>query len=387
MQESYSLQELCSLLGGVIESELSQTYRVRAEISSINIHGGHCYMELVEKADNTGILAAKMRAVCWSNLWSMLSQYFIHETGQALTAGMQVLFEAEVRFHAVYGLSLQISGIDPSYTLGELALQRKRTIERLESEGMLQLQQMLKLPTLPRRIAVISSSDAAGYEDFCNQLSSSGFYFSTNLYVATMQGDRSAVSVANALQRIFDEMERYDAVVIIRGGGASTDLSCFDNYELALHIAQFPLPVITGIGHTRDISVADMVAHKSLKTPTAVAEYFADIMQHQLDRLKDLDKRLAATADKRITFQNARLEKLRLLFLHRTQHFLQTQQNRLIIAEKTISLLSPEDIFRKGYSVARANGKIIRSIKDLQTGEEIITEVADGKIISVVKEL
>ena len=311
--QTYSLSELCGYIKKVLENELPERYWVRAEIASMSVRG-HCYMELVEKADN-GILAAKVRATCWNNVYNLLSTYFIHETGQSLQVGLQVMLEVSVEFHAVYGLSLNIWNIDPTYTLGDLAKQRQATIRQLTEDGVLELQQTLKIPSLPRRIAVVSSADAAGYEDFCAQLKNNrfGFLFHTQLYPATMQGDNSARSIIEALHSIAEQEEEWDVVVIIRGGGANTDLRSFDDYNLASHCAQFPLPIIAGIGHTRDISIVDMVVHTSVKTPTAAAEWLIERIAIQVEKVGGLLLRLQRT-----TIETANREKNRLvLYQHR----------------------------------------------------------------------
>jgi exodeoxyribonuclease VII large subunit len=270
--KQYSLSELCEWIQDVVGNDMPDRYWVRAEIASMSVRG-HCYMELVEKSEN-GMLAAKMRATCWNNVYALLSAYFAQEAGESLHVGLQVLLEVSVEFHAVYGLSLNIWNIDPTYTLGDLAKQRQATLQQLTEDGVMELQKGLELPSLVRRIAVISSADAAGYGDFCDQLKNNrfGFSFQTQLYPAVMQGDNSAHSIIEALHSIAEQEEEWDVVVIIRGGGANTDLRCFDDYNLASHCAQFPLPIIAGIGHTRDISIVDMVVKISVKTPTAAAE-------------------------------------------------------------------------------------------------------------------
>ena len=290
--QTYSLSEFCGYIQDVLENDILERYWVRAEIGSMSVRG-HCYMELVEKGNN-GILAAKMRATCWSNVYALLSAYFAQETGHALHVGMQVLLEVSVEFHAVYGLSLNLWNIDPTYTLGDLAKQRQDTIRRLTEEGVMELQQALVVSRLPRRVAVVSSLDAAGYEDFCSQLKHNrfGFTFYTRLYPAVMQGDTAARSIISALGAIASEEEEWDVVVIIRGGGASTDLGCFDDYTLASHCAQFPLPIVAGIGHTRDVSVVDMVVHTSVKTPTAAAEWLIECVAVQVEKVGELLIRL-----------------------------------------------------------------------------------------------
>ena len=383
--QTYSLSELCGYIQEVLENELPERYWVRAEIASMSVRG-HCYMELVEKADN-GILAAKVRATCWNNVYNLLSTYFIHETGQSLQVGLQVMLEVSVEFHAVYGLSLNIWNIDPTYTLGDLAKQRQATIRQLTEDGVLELQQTLKIPSLPRRIAVVSSADAAGYEDFCAQLKNNrfGFLFHTQLYPATMQGDNSARSIIEALHSISEQEEEWDVVVIIRGGGANTDLRSFDDYNLASHCAQFPLPIIAGIGHTRDISIVDMVVHTSVKTPTAAAEWLIERIAIQVEKVGGLLLRLQRT-----TIETANREKNRLvLYQHRIENAMQSvvtrEQGKLFLLQKTIELHSPEKIFKKGYSLTTVNGKIIRKGSDVQLGDLIETHLQDGLIQSVVK--
>ena len=383
--QTYSLSELCGYIQEVLENELPERYWVRAEIASMSVRG-HCYMELVEKADN-GILAAKVRATCWNNVYNLLSTYFIHETGQSLQVGLQVMLEVSVEFHAVYGLSLNIWNIDPTYTLGDLAKQRQATIRQLTEDGVLELQQTLKIPSLPRRIAVVSSADAAGYEDFCAQLKNNrfGFLFHTQLYPATMQGDNSARSIIEALHSIAEQEEEWEVVVIIRGGGANTDLRSFDDYNLASHCAQFPLPIIAGIGHTRDISIVDMVVHTSVKTPTAAAEWLIERIAIQVEKVGGLLLRLQRT-----TIETANREKNRLvLYQHRIENAMQSvvtrEQGKLFLLQKTIELHSPEKIFKKGYSLTTVNGKIIRKGSDVQLGDLIETHLQDGLIQSVVK--
>ncbi|MCR5050811.1 MAG: exodeoxyribonuclease VII large subunit, partial [Paludibacteraceae bacterium] len=238
MTKQYTLSELCAEIEDALAECLAPTYWVQTEISSLNVRGGHMYLELVESANSKQSkapktdMAAKMRATCWQGNRELLMNYFEAETGQRLQAGMQVLIEVEVQYHAVYGLSLSIVNIDPSYTVGSMARQRQQTIAQLEADGLLEAQQLIPLPTLIRRIAVVSSASAAGYGDFCHQLENSGYLFEISLYAATMQGENAARSILAALEAIDAEADKYDSVVIIRGGGATTDLSCFDSYNL-----------------------------------------------------------------------------------------------------------------------------------------------------------
>jgi len=358
--KQYSLSEICGFIEDIIAME-TETYWVRAEIASISEKSGHCYLDLVEKAD-TGLLAAKLRATCWQNVYAMLKPYFEQETGSHLQAGMQILVEVEINFHAVYGLSANIINIDPKYTVGDLARQRQETIARLQKEGVMDLNKSFVLPTIVRRIAVISAESAAGYGDFCHQLQSC-YRFETTLFPAVMQGEHAAKSIIAALDAVAAQEEEFDAVIIIRGGGATTDLSCFDDYNLCNHCAQFPLPVITGIGHTRDISVLDMVAYKALKTPTAVAQFFIDEREHQALRIQELLRRLKQTAERQILIRRHKLEML----------------------AQAVKMHSPERIYKMGYSLATLNGKVVRSSSELHKGDILTTHLQDGNIQSLVQ--
>ena len=384
--KQYSLLELCDCIDEALQTKLDETYWVRAEIASLT-ERGHCYMELVEKAKNNSI-AAKVRATCWSHVYHLLAAYFANETGQMLSVGMQVLLQVEVSFHAVYGLSVNVVGIDPTFTLGDLARQRQQTIQRLQEDGVMDMQRSLKMATLPRRIAVVSASDAAGYGDFCHQLESNsgGFRFRTELYPAVMQGEQSPASIIRALGEIAERTEEYDVVVIVRGGGASTDLRNFDDYSLAFHCANFPLPIIAGVGHTRDVSVVDMVVHTSVKTPTAAAEWLINAMQEQAEKVGELYVRLQRVAQHAIHKQQNRLEALWQALRFATQRRISKQRNQLELWEKTIGIHSPERIYRMGYSLTTVNGKVVRSIHDVKAGEELLTHTGDGVIRSEVVE-
>ena len=370
--EALSLSELCAIIGEALNDNLAPSYWVKAEISSLSERSGHMYLELVESSGSTPgptntNVAAKMRATCWAGNKELLTAYFEAETGQTLRAGMSVLVEVEIQWHAAYGLSLSIVGIDPSYTLGDIAQQRQKTIAQLEKDGLLDAQQLLTLPTLLRRIAVISSPNAAGYEDFKHQLESSPYHFETQLFGATMQGEGAEKSIIAALEEIEKSQESrdessFDCVAIIRGGGATTDLSCFDGYLLCAVCAQFELPILSGIGHTRDVSVLDLVAHEALKTPTAVAEWLIHRMDAQANRIADLVARLQRTAERQILIRKHRVELL----------------------EQRLAACNPERIYKMGYSLLTKNGKVIHSITELQSGDIISTHLSDGHIESSV---
>ena len=382
---SLSLSELCAELDQCIQQGLPGTYWVRAEIAQLT-DKGHCYLELVEKGEK-GIFAAKIRATCWSNTWQLISAYFQQETGKRPEPGMQVLVEVSVDFHPIYGLSLNIRNIDPAFTLGDLALQRQLTLQQLEKDGVLDMNKSLTLPTVIRRIAVISAEDAAGYGDFCHQLTDNPYrlQFSTQLFPAVMQGEQAARSIINALSAIAGVADDFDSVVIIRGGGATTDLTCFDDYSLASHCAQFPLPILSGIGHTRDVSIVDMVVHQSLKTPTAVAEALIDHNARQLVRIDELRQRLAHVATQMVALRRRQIEQLRLTLQYTVSNTIQAERNKLRMFEQAIRLHSPEQIFRKGYSLTLCDGKVLRHAADVPAGTTITTVLADGELTSVTQ--
>ena len=383
--KQYSLLELSEWIQDVVGNDMPDRYWVRAEIASMSVRG-HCYMELVEKSEN-GILAAKMRATCWSNVYALLSAYFAQETGQSLHVGLQVLLEVSVEYHAVYGLSLNVWSIDPTYTLGDLAKQRQATIRQLTEDGVMELQRALEVPSLPRRVAVISSADAAGYGDFCDQLKNNrfGFAFVTQLYPAVVQGDTAARSIINALGAIAAQEEEWDVVVIIRGGGASTDLSCFDDYILASHCAQFPLPIVAGIGHTRDVSVVDMVVHTSVKTPTAAAEWLVERVAEQVERVGGLQLRLERAVQGAVNKEKNRLVVYHQRMMSAVYQALSREKGKLNLWQKTVELHSPERIYRMGYSLTTVNGKVVRGAQDVAKGDVIETHLRDGVIQSEVK--
>ena len=370
-----TLSELCARIGEALDDALAPSYWVKAEVSSLSRKGGHLYLDLIDSPNAKTNANAKMRATCWSGTQEMLMAYFESETGQPLQAGMAVLVDVEVQWHAVYGLSLSIIGIDPSYTIGDIARLRQQTIAQLRADGLLDAQQLLPLPTLIRRIAVISSPQAAGYEDFIHQLTHSPYAFHLSLFAATMQGDSAAKSILAALEEISNEIHPsfqggaggrlipFDCVVIIRGGGATNDLSCFDDYTLCAVCAQFELPILTGIGHTRDVAILDLVAHEALKTPTAVAEWLIHRMQEQENRITELLTRLQRTAERQILIRRHRIELL----------------------EQRLAACNPERIYKMGYSLLTKNGHPVRSVQDLRPGDRITTHLADGSVESIVQ--
>jgi len=310
--QQLSLFQLQGMIKNALENALPESYWVVAEISELTVNrSGHCYLDLVE-TDSANNITARMRATIWSYTFRMLKPYFESTTGQSFSEGIKVLLNATVEYHEVYGLSLNIRDIDPSYTLGDMARQRRAIIARLEEDGVLSMNKELEMPIVPQRIAIISSPTAAGLQDFLDQLHNNPkqIRFYTKLFPAVMQGKEAPSSMMAALDRIFDYEDFFDVVVIIRGGGAQVDLAAFDNYDLAFHITQFPLPVITGIGHDKDDSVADLVAHTRMKTPTAVAEFLISTADGFLTYLSELEQQFAGSVNDRLQESRERLGEL-----------------------------------------------------------------------------
>lgn len=323
--EKYRLSDLQAEIESALENQLEHAYHITAEISGIQVHGrGHAYLELIEKEADSDRLKAKARAVIWANSYRMIKPYFETVTGESLQTGMKIAVSVHVSYHPVFGLSLEIFDIDPEFTLGDLERRRLEVIRRLEEEGVFDMNKELPLPDVPQRMALISSETAAGLEDFLNQLHNNeyGYNFSVRLFPALMQGNEAPASIVKALDSIFERQEDFDVVVIVRGGGSKTDLACFDDYTIAANIAQFPLPVITGIGHERDTSISDMVARISVKTPTAAAEFLTDQLAAFESELDFLNKQIRDTTENII--EN---EKTALLYL--SENFKYIIRNKL----------------------------------------------------------
>ena len=407
--ESLSLYELGRLIRLALNQGLPDAYWVQAELSEVReAYNGHCYIELVQKAERGNALLAKARGTIWANIYKMLRPYFENATGQRFAAGIKVLLQVSVEYHEQYGLSLTVHDIDPTYTLGDMARRRREILMQLEEEGVLTLNKELPMPTLPQRIAVVSAAGAAGYGDFCDQLMGNpyGFVFYPKLFPAVMQGDRVEETVIAALDRIAAERDEWDVVVIIRGGGATSDLSGFDTYPLAANCAQFPLPIITGIGHERDDTVLDMVAHTRVKTPTAAAEYLIATLSDAAAALDALVASLTANLTECIHREEARLQQIATRLpsllalvhtrqLHRIEqiesrlkvagaHSLVKQQHRLQLIEKIIEGASPSHILQRGYSITRCDGRVVRNAASLPEGTVLTTEFADGQVSSSV---
>ncbi len=410
MQDFVTLQQLLEKVRDVLEDNFRDTYWVVADVSDLreNVRG-HCYLELVQKDDSSKLMEAKVRAVIWANLYAKIKPFFLQATGRALSTGMKVLACVSVAFHELYGLSLEIVDIDPSFTIGDMARKRQETIDRLKADGVWDMNRELELPTLVQRLAVISSETAAGYGDFCDQLlnNNRSFAYSVQLFPAIMQGDNAAESVVAALDRIYERAEDFDAVVIIRGGGASTDLLAFDDYHLSASVAQFPLPVITGIGHERDESVVDMVAHIRCKTPTAVAAFlfertfsqekllldcenalktlFFNRLEMECLHIEDISQRLIRHYSHCFAMEEQRILQLRKNIISAFHHTIQNRLHKMELFENTLKHVSPEAILKRGYSITLANGRVVKKASDVEPGVELRTLLSEGEIVSVTK--
>ncbi len=404
MQE-LSLSELNLQIKKTLEDQLEASYWVVAEIAQIQLNqSGHCYLELVQKEDNQTI--AKARATIWAYSYRNISAWFEKITGSSLQSGMRILANAKVTFHEVYGLSLNIKDIDPSFTLGEREKAKQEVIAKLEADGIIEMNKGLNLPSVPQNIAVISAKTAAGYGDFINQLENNPYGYSIHyqLFSAVMQGNNAPESIINALHQIY-KSNTIDAVVIIRGGGSQLDLDCFDDYELSSHIAQFPIPMLTGIGHERDTSIADIVAHTQLKTPTAVAEFIINGFRVFDTTLEDLFNNISSIANTYIASEKETLTYLSSIIIqeasnnlhaHKTNintiaqnlnhlcfNQIKTNKNNLESIEQKIYLLNPEHLLKKGYSLTYINGKPLGK-KELLVGDKIETITASQQIKSTV---
>jgi len=399
-----TLWELNRLVREAIEYEMPHEYWVEAELSECRESRGHCYMELIQKEAGNATPVAKASAKCWASRWMVVRTYFERTTGQRLSAGMKVLLKVYAQFHEAYGFSWIVTDIDPTYTLGDMARKRQEIIRQLKEEGVFDLQKELRLPLFCQRIAVISSETAAGYGDFCKQLADNtyGLKFRTQLFPAIMQGEGVEQSIIAALNRIYSDLPSFDCVVIIRGGGATSDMSGFDTLLLAENVANFPLPVITGIGHDRDESILDMVSHQRVKTPTAAAALLIDHLKRVIDTLDEAQARIARLSQQKIlvlkaqlgtiaeimprlfstvkTRQEAKLDALYSRLCQQTERRLLTEKHRLqLIGEKAKSL-DPTLLLQRGYSITLKNGKAVRKASELKPGDLIETRLAQGKI-------
>ena len=456
MKNSLTLYELNALVRDMLALEMPDEYWVEAELSEAREVRGHCYMELIQKDEHSNTPVAKASAKCWASTWQLVKPHFMRVTGQEIHAGMKVLLKVYAQFHESYGFSWIVTDIDPTYTMGDMARKRMEIIRQLKEEGVFELQKELQLPMFCQHIAVISSANAAGYGDFVNQLENNeyGFRFHTQLFPAVMQGEGVEQSVIEALNKIFESTEckteslefatanddsslftlhssldKFDCVVIIRGGGATSDLSGFDTLALAEHVANFPLPIITGIGHERDESVLDMVSHTRVKTPTAAAAFLIGHLKAVLDVIEDAEQRISS-----IVRQQMDMEKIRLLHLsqqiptlfslvrsrqeasidrlqgnlrlsvtrrlqeerHRLdihshnlmpviERRLLRERHQLDMLNEKLEALNPELLLRRGYSITLSGGKVVKDASILKSGDELETRLSKGTVRSVVK--
>jgi len=453
MAEKLSLTELQLIIRDSLYMALPDMYWVVAEISEIKENfAGHCYLELIEKNPDEKNVRARIRAIIWNNRYRFLKALFENITGESLQEGFSILIKVKIEYHELYGLSLVITDIDPAFTIGEMAIKRQLVIKRLEEEGVFSMNKELEMPILPQRIAIISSSGAAGYSDFINHLkgNSFGYVFYSVLIESAMQGSETEEGVISALNIIANNSHLFDVVVIIRGGGSQSDLSWFDSYNIAYHITQFPLPVITGIGHEKDISVTDMVANRSLKTPTAVADFLITKVSEAEEQLIELSslikdnariiieenkKRVETSAIRLLPLsrlmisgikdqlsgkiieiinigrdftsraglipanhksriisglntysseKRAALERMKQMFMTNTINDLKKNNIRLLGLETTLSMVRPENVLQRGYTITSVNGKILKKMDKIMIDDNIETQFIDGKLTSRV---
>ena len=384
MEETvYTLQQLLTQVREAVDESFPLSVWVKGEIQGMSVNrSGHCYLNLIEKNILTGALLAEVRAIIWSSRFRSLATRFEQESGRRLEDGMNILVHATVQFSELYGLSLMIEDIDAAFTAGEAFLERQRTIRRLEEEGMMDLNSQLSLPPLPRRFAVISAATAAGYGDFLDHLHNNayGFKFASELFPAPLQGADAPAGIIAALEAVAARGDEFDAVLLLRGGGSATDLACFDNYDLALNIAQFPLPVLTAIGHERDVHVADMVAFEHLKTPTALADYFVDIIAAEDYQLRTLAGRLSLAVRTKAADQRARLERSVSRIRVAAGGIISAQRQKVDLLEYRIGALNPASILAKGFSLTLKDGSRVVSKAQLKEGDNITILLKDGSV-------
>ena len=429
--KALSLYELNNLVRETIAVTLSEEYWVEAELSEIREVRGHCYMELIQKELFNNTPVAKAAAKCWKSRWGNVRDKFERVAGQSLHAGLKLMLKVYPDFHEAYGFSWIVTDINPEFTMGDMARKRLEIVNKLKTDGVFDLQKDLKIPMFAQRIAVISSANAAGYGDFCNQLkdNSYGLKFYPRLFPAVMQGEGIENSVISALNDIFDAIDDFDVVVIIRGGGATSDMSGFDTLALAENVANFPLPVITGIGHERDESVLDMVSNTRVKTPTAAAALLVENLSDVYNRVIDAqDEMLSSVAHKmevergRLNklsekipilfslFKNKKFARLDAMFVEMTntvrerltkyrydiddiskelptfaQQKLTKENFRLQLIQQKLNALNPELLLKRGYSITKVNGHVVKNIAELKRGDEIETRLENGNVKSIIK--
>jgi len=385
MTEKLSLSELQLIIRDALYMALPDMYWIIAEISEIKEnYAGHCYLELIEKHPDEKNARARVKAIIWSKRYIFLKSFFENITGEELKEGMKILVRIKIEYHELYGLSLIISDIDPSFTIGEMALKRQMVIKKLEDEGVFTMNKGLPFPVIPQRIAVISSKSAAGYSDFTNQLTTNnnGYVFYTALFETTMQGKETEQSVINSLDHIAGHMEMFDVVAVIRGGGSQSDLSWFDSYNIAYHITQFPLPVITGIGHEKDLSVTDMVAFRSLKTPTAVADHLIDCITETETRMEEMVNEIIDASRMIVEANRSLLDTFRMKLIPVARLMVSNQKEEL--SNRIIEMINfgRELIAEAGLIPATQKSKLISASGYFSTGKSILVENKKNELIS-----
>lgn len=425
-----SLREFNYRIKRLLTNPAIQNCWIRADLSDVAVRGGHCYCELIEKDDNSGATVAKVRGIIWATRFQSLRMKFLQVTGQDLHSGIKVMLEVSVNYHEQYGMSLIITDIDPTYTIGDMERQRREILARLKADGIIDMNRQLPFPAVPQRIAIISARGAAGYGDFMNQLHNNAYNlkFYTCLFPAIMQGQGTVPSVTAALERIYAHSDLFDCVVIIRGGGSTSDLNSFDDYSLAANVAQFPLPVIVGIGHERDVTILDYVAGKRVKTPTAAAEWLiacgvdalahiddikntvvstasdylntasqqlqylsgnipliaGNIVERNKIRLKHIMQIVPMTAQSRINSSNDKLNFLLQAMGQATKQTIYRENLRLNALRDKVEILSPQNTLKRGYSITTINGKAVSDASMIHEGDIVVTELNSGKIESAV---
>ena len=433
METALTLYELNNLVSEVISSVMPDEYWVEAEISELRVVRGNCYMELVQKAEDTRTPVARASAKCWRTYWILVQSSFERVTGRQLCPGMKVMMRVHADFHEAYGFSWIVTDINPEYTLGDIARRRREIIARLKEEGVFDLQKELIIPLFAQRVAVISSDNAAGYDDFCNQLQNNekGLAFSVKLYPAVMQGESTETSVIDALDRIYKDEDKFDVVVIIRGGGATSDLSGFDTLKLAENVANFPLPIIVGIGHNRDESVLDLVANMSVKTPTAAAAFLIDRLAAVAARVDAAATSLSKYVTNRIEQEKSRIkylstvlpslyaavksrenmrisrmsdslyvavrqivasEKARLDLMPQRlsgawRQAVTGESHRLQMLEQRVAASDPKRMLARGYTLTLHDGRAVTDLSSLKKGDMLTTLFAGGEVVSEVNKI
>ena len=424
-KKHFSLRELQLAVRERLAEAFPLPVWVAAEISEMKVnYSGHCYLELVEKGGANGVPAAKASAVIWRSHYGPIASYFASKTGERLAVGMKVLVRVTISYHELYGLSFQIQDIDPTYTLGDWEQQRQQTIARLREEGVWDMNRELDVPRVPQRVAVVSSANAAGYQDFCKEIARSAYRVELTLFDAFMQGHGAEDSIIEALERVADRAEEFDVVALIRGGGSQSDLACFNSYRLCAHVAQFPLPIVTGIGHDKDESVADMVAARRLKTPTAVAAWVVEQMNEFDGRLEALRQAVERYAVELLSAERQRLERNAALvatqavgatrrleltlerysselrrmsqalvaeqrnratraeeLLHRaSDYFVRSERERLAALEQAVAARDPQRIMALGFAVVSLGGRAVSDASQVDVGSEVSIRLAKGEL-------